>query len=409
MQPNTIPKSGLSGRSIVVLLLAVAVFGGTARGAPDVLDYVSQPIEIQNDTRTVTVPSDYVLEVLATDLDAPRILTFAENGDLFAGSRRGRVYRIPPPYTKAEVLVTTGGYPHSVDFYRGHILIAKTDGVYRAPYRRGQTKVDPDAVQLWAPLPAGRGHNSRTVRVGPDGEVYVSLGISGNCSDQFLDNSYPFDDRRGGVARLRDLALKPVWEVFASGLRNPVGFDWHPRTQIMYASNNGPDHLGFELPPESFAELRPNSFHGMPWYYFDGTNIHSDPCIRSRPPHAADAVSVPVETFPARSAPMGVAFVPTGAMHASLEFDAVVALHGSWGTQPHGNASGDPATRRHPKLVVVRFDADEAYRVDDLVTGFQLANGERWARPVGVAIGPDGAVYFSSNDGVNGLFRLRRR
>jgi len=106
---------------------------------------------------------------------------------------------------------------------------------------------------------------------------------------------------------------------------------------------------------------------------------------------------------------MGVAFVPAGAMHPSLEFDAVVALHGSWGTRPHGKASGDPATRRHPKVVVVRFDADEAYRVDDLVTGFQLPNGERWARPVGVAIGPDGAVYFSSDDGVNGLFRLRRR
>ncbi len=315
-----IRKYGFWGRNVVALMLVVTVYGGTAHSAPDVLDYVSQAIEIQNNTRTVTVPAGYVLEVLATDLDAPRMLTFAANGDLFAGSRRGRVYRIPPPYTNAKVLVTTGGYPHSVDFHRGYILIAKTDGLYRAPYRRGQTQVDRDSVQLWAPLPAGRRHNSRTVRVGPDGEVYVGLGISGNCSDQFLDNSYPLDDRRGGVARLRALAPQPAWEAFASGLRNPVGFGWHPRTQIMYGSNNGPDHLGFELPAESFAKLQPNSFHGMPWYWFDGAKIHRDPCIRGRPPRDAGAVTAPVATFPARSAPMGVAFVPADAMHPSLEF-----------------------------------------------------------------------------------------
>jgi glucose/arabinose dehydrogenase len=58
--------------------------------------------------------------------------------------------------------------------------------------------------------------------------------------------------------------------------------------------------------------------------------------------------------------------------------------------------------------VAVRFKEGEAQRVDDLVDGFQLANGERWARPVGVAIGPDGALYFTSDSGANGLFRLKR-
>ena len=98
-----IRKYGFWGRNVVALMLVVTVYGGTAHSAPDVLDYVSQAIEIQNNTRTVTVPAGYVLEVLATDLDAPRMLTFAANGDLFAGSRRGRVYRIPPPYTNAKV------------------------------------------------------------------------------------------------------------------------------------------------------------------------------------------------------------------------------------------------------------------------------------------------------------------
>jgi glucose/arabinose dehydrogenase len=105
---------------------------------------------------------------------------------------------------------------------------------------------------------------------------------------------------------------------------------------------------------------------------------------------------------------MGVAFVPAGALGKALEHDAIVALRGSWGTLPSGAALGDSATRRPPKIVTVRFKDGKAMRVDDLVTGFQLANGERWARPVGVAVGSDGALYFTSDSDTNGLFRLKR-
>jgi len=80
-------------------------------------------------------------------------------------------------------------------------------------------------------------------------------------------------------------------------------------------------------------------------------------------------------------------------MSKALAFDAIVALHGSWATQSGGGFFGAKATRRPPKLVAVRFNNGEAVRVDDLVTGFQLANGERWARPVGVAIARRGAVF----------------
>jgi glucose/arabinose dehydrogenase len=279
--------------------------------------------------------------------------------------------------------------------------------LYRAPYQSGQKSIAPESVALLARLPGGSGHSSRTVGVGPDGRVYVSLGVQGNCSNQYLGDRYPFDKRRGGVFVLREDGGQPRWEAFGSGLRNPVGFAWHPGTKIMYASNNGPDHLGYDQPPEYFSRVTAGSFHGMPWFQFDGKQVKRDNCASSRPPRPLAEVAVPVATFPSRNAPMGVAFVPAGALGKALEHDAIVALRGSWGTQPTGGFIGSAATRRPPKLVAVRFKDGEAVRVDDLVTGFQLPDGERWARPVGVAVGPDGALYFTSDSDTNGLFRLR--
>ncbi len=378
-----------------------------AQAGTDALSYEEQTLTLDGTSRTVSVPKGYRLEFLAS-MDAPRMLTFAANGDLFAGSQSGKVYRLPPPYTKPEVLVQLNDYPHSVAFRNNEILIAQTDGVYHAPYRPGQSVIATDAVTLLAALPGGGGHNSRTVTVGPDGRVYVSLGIQHNCSDQYLGESYPFGDRRGGVLVLREGNGKASWEPYASGLRNPVGIAWQPQTGVLYASNNGPDHLGYDLPPEYFSKLTAGSFHGMPWFQYDGKQLIRDDCVTSTPPRPIDQVSIPVATFPARNAPLGVAFVPRGAMDTRFEQDAIVALHGSWGTRPSGGFLGSAASRRPPKVVAVRFRDGQAQRVDDLVSGFQLPDGERWARPAGVALGPDGALYFSSDSGTNGLFRLKR-
>ena len=392
------------GKLFLLLLLFLAC--APARAGTDTLAYENQTLTLDGERRTVRVPKGYRLELLSR-MDAPRMLTFAANGDLFAGSKSGRVYRLPPPYTKAEVLVQLGDYPHSVAFRPGEILIAKTDGVYRAPYQPGQSSIAPDSVTLLAALPGGGGHDSRTVGVGPDGRVYASLGIRRNCSDQYLGEGYRFEDQRGGVVVLHEIGGKANWEPFASGLRNPVGFDWQPQTGVLYASNNGPDHLGYDQPPEYFSKLTAGSFHGMPWFQFDGKQLIRDDCASSVPPRPSDEVEIPVATFPARNAPLGVAFVPKDAMDKRLQFDAVVALHGSWGTQPSGGFIGSAATRRPPKIVVVRFQNGQAMRVDDLVTGFQLPDGKRWARPAGVALGPDGALYFSSDSEINWLFRLK--
>ena len=387
------------------LLAALCLFVMTVHAGEWLLH--DQQLTVSGEAWTLVIPAGMQLELLTDQLQQPRLMEFLPNGDLLIGSRAGKVYRLEPPYRSAEVLVELEDYPHSLVYRDGELLIAQTDGLYRADFRPGQTRIHWNAVELLAALPGGGDHSSRTVAIGPDQRVYLSLGISGNCSDEYLDPGYRFDDRRGGVLVLDESDRQPHWQSFASGLRNPVGFDWHPQTRVLYASNNGPDHLGYNQPPEYFAKLTPGSFHGMPWYQFDGKAIQRDNCVRKPPPRPRSDVAVPIATFPARNAPMGVAFVPETALDKRFQNNAIVALKGSWGTQPSGGMSGDRSTRRPPALVMVRFSGGEAANVVNVVDGFQRADGQRLARPVGVIIGPDGALYFTSDSHTEGLFRLR--
>lgn len=357
---------------------------------------------------SVQVPHGYELQLLDAKLSRPRMIEFASTGEMFIGSPR-RVYLLRPPYTIAQTYIRINDYPHSVAIRENEMFIATTGGLYKAPYDPSANNIPKQQLELVAKLPGGFGHSSRTVGVGPDGLVYVSLGISGNCSYQMISNDFEFYDRRGGVLVLDESTSRAKLIPFASGLRNPVGFDWHPTTQMMYASNNGPDHLGFENPPEYFSKLTPDSFHGMPWFQYDGQKIRRDPCMKADPPFPKEKVQLPVATFPSRNAPLGVAFVPTGAMDETIEHNAVVALHGSWATQPDGLFTGEKETRRAPAVVMVRFKHGEATGVESLVTGFQDEKGERWARPAGVSVGPDGWLYITSDGGeFEGLMRLQK-
>ena len=356
----------------------------------------------------VSVPQGYRLRIVNSDLRRPRMIEFAPNGDMFVGSALA-VYRLKPPYEKASEYIYLDNYPHSIAIRDRELFIATTTALFRVAYNPKNSRIFFNQLELAAKLPGGFGHSSRTVRVGPDDRIYVSIGISGNCSDEMISEQYSFSDRRGGVLVLDESGTSPRLVPFASGLRNPVGFDWHPLTETMYASNNGPDHWGFDNPPEYFSMLTAGSFHGMPWYQFDGDNVVRDPCIDSAPPYPADDVQLPSATFAPRSAPLGIEFVPPQAMDGRFQNNAVVAIHGSWGTAPEGLFTGDQATRRPPAVKMVQFHNGEAIGVVPIVEGFQFENGDRWARPAGVGIGPDGTLYITSDGGhLHGLMRLER-
>ena len=362
-----------------------------------------QTLTVAGHTVRLKVPEGMRVEFLAA-MDGPRFPALGPDGELLAGSRGGTVYRLRMPYTSVEHLVTIAGRVHSTAYRDGALYAAESAGLWAAPYSGADATLQPDDFSLVVPLPSETGgHWSRTVIVGPDQRLYIGIGISGNCSDEYLDGSYPFERRRGGVYVLEEGSGTPGLTPYSSGLRNPIGLAFDPGTGVLYATNAGPDNLGYSLPPEVFAALHPGSFHGMPWFQYYNGAFRSGECASSPPPRPAGEATPPSATFAARSTPQGVTFAVTKNAPPLFRGNALVTIHGSWAVAPGG---GDE-TRRPPKIVMVRFADGEPAGVEDVVTGFQRTDGTRFARPSGIITGPDGNIYFTSDDGeVTGLFRL---
>ena len=365
----------------------------------------SQTLIVGNHSVELNVPSGLKVEFL-TALDSPRFLSLGPQDEILIGSKGANIYRVAKPYRNAEVLASLPGMNHSVVYRDGRLFVAETAGLYVADYSGPATMLTADDFSLYTPLPSETGgHWSRTVIVGPDSRLYIGIGISGNCSDEYLNESYPFERRRGGVYAVDETGGSPALVPYSSGLRNPIGIAFNPETDVLFASNAGPDNLGYDLPPEVFTALSDRSFHGMPWFQFYDGAFHSGECATSEAPRPASEATPPSATFEARSTPQGIAFVTGTTLGDLIAGNAMVAIHGSWAETPNGG----PESRRPPKIVMVTFRDGEPTGVEDIVTGFQRSDGTRFARPSGMMMGADGRLYFTSDAGeVTGLFRLSK-
>ncbi len=381
-----------------ILLLGFTVCHG--------LSLQNQNLTVDGHSVQLKVPEGTRIDFLAK-MHGPRFLTIGPDKEFLFGSKRADIYRLKLPYTEPETLVTLSGRNHSVAYRNNKIIVAETAGLYIASYSGIHSFPSRDDFSLLTPLPYQTGgHWSRTVVNGPDQKLYIGLGISGNCSDEYLDNSYPFERRRGGVYVLNESGASTQLQPYASGLRNPIGLTFHPDTDILYATNAGPDNLGFNQPPEIFTALSNRSYHGMPWFQYYNGRFRSGLCATSSPPRPASDASKPMVTFAARSTPEGITFVTRSVLGPEFTNNALIAIHGSWAIPTGGNN----ASKRPPKIAMVSFSGGKPTGVvSDIVTGFQRADGSRFARPCGIIMGPDGNIYFTSDGGeVTGLFRLSR-
>jgi glucose/arabinose dehydrogenase len=315
------------------------------------------------------------------------MLTVGPDGDLYVAERgSGRILHLLDRNGDGQVdelEVATEGLedPSSLAFYRdGSLYVGLTTRVLRLSEPDSTGKFQKQEVII-DDLPPG-GHNTRTVLFSPDWTtLFVSVGSSCNvCLEE--------DPRRAAIVRYKPDGSGE--QIYASGLRNAVGITFRPGTDELWATNNGRDQLGDNLPPENIYQLQAGLDYGWP-------RCHSgrivDPDFGK--PGACDGVGQPAVEMQAHSAPLGLVFYDGSQFPQEYQGDLFVAFHGSWNRSvPTGY-----------KVVRIQIDGGTAGEVQDFATGWLRENGSSWGRPVGLVVGGDGSLYISDDGGGN-IYRV---
>ncbi len=339
-----------------------------------------------------SVPDGFAIELWADGIPNARFLRFTPAGDLLVSTpRSGGVVLVERDRDGdgwpdgQQVLLDGLDRPHGLDLRDGWLYVGETGAIARVRFDANRRRVDGAVERVVSDLPAGGNHWTRTIRFGPDGWLYVSIGSSCNACVET-------DPRRAALVRYRPDGTDE--QVVATGLRNSVGFDWHPGTGELYATDNGRDLLGDDFPPCELNRIVRGGFYGWPFAHGDRV---PDPDLGEGQDAAIRGSIPPAHAFRAHNAPLGIHFLrgthwPPGYRHA-----AIVALHGSWNrTKKDGY-----------EVVSLHWNADGSIEERPFATGFLRGDGDVIGRPVDVAEGPDGALYVSDDFG-GAIYRIAR-
>lgn len=326
----------------------------------------------------IKLPEGFKIEEFAKGLGTPRFMAFSPDGVLFTTViGDGKVIALPDKDKngKSDKIITfVEGLrnPHGIDFYDGYIYIGETHQVVRFKYNGMNSGADKKEI-IVPNLPTG-GHSTRTVRFGPDGKMYVSIGSSCNvCVEK--------DERRAAIMQYN--ADGSGGRIFAKGLRNSVGITWHPDTKELWATDNGRDWLGNDLPPEEINIVKNGDHYGWPYCYGDGV---IDPDYGKS--DFCKTTTSPAFKMQAHSAPLGLTFYTGKLFPKEFLGDLFVAFHGSWNrTEPTGY-----------KVVRIKMKDGKPEKIEDFATGW-LQGQRATGRPVDIIVGPDGSLYVSDDRG----------
>ncbi|MED5262792.1 MAG: PQQ-dependent sugar dehydrogenase [Myxococcota bacterium] len=341
---------------------------------------IEPPPPDEIDTR-FEAPHGLGVSLYAEGLPNARILRFTPAGDLLVSTpRSGAVVVLERPASAGgrpagrRTLIEGLNRPHGIEIHDGWLYIAETDAVGRIRFDVATGTVEGEFERVLEGLPGGGNHWSRTLRAGPDGKFYVSIGSSCNvCIEE--------DPRRSTILRFDPDGDNP--EILATGLRNSVGFDWRPEDGQLYATDNGRDLLGDDFPPEELNLIVEGGFYG--WPSANGNRV-PDPDFGANRESEIAASIPPAYSFPAHNAPLGITFIRSPTAPAMLRGAALVALHGSW----------NRTTKDGYKVVSLHWDDAGRISQRDFLTGY-LSDDTVIGRPVDVAEGPDGAIYISDD------------
>ncbi len=342
--------------------------------------------------RTLNLPEGFRVKVFAGGLKGVRWLALSPDGLIYATQpREGRVVILPDANNDGvadEIKVFADDLPgvHGIDFMNGYPYVATERQVIRLEDTNHDHVAD-NRVVLVDDLPVGGNHKTRTILFGPDGKMYLSMGSECNaCIDK--------DPRQAAISRYT--ADGKFEKVYAKGLRNAVGIIFHPITGELWATNNGRDMLGDELPPETIYNVKEGADYGYPFCYGDQVpDVTQNP-----PPGYCEKTGRPAVQMQAHSAPLGLAFYFGDLFPARFKEDMFVAFHGSWN---RSELTGY-------KLVRVRFRENQPDRsagpllVEDFATGW-LVNGKVWGRPVHPFVLHNGSMLLT-DDYANAIYLI---
>jgi glucose/arabinose dehydrogenase len=336
----------------------------------------------------IQLPSGFAIDLYATDVPNARSMALGRQGTLFVSTRRaGNVYalvdRDQDQVADDKFLLASGLLmPNGVAFHDGALYVAEVNRILR--YDQIETRLNnpPEPVVVTDDLPSNRHHGWKFIRFGPDGWLYVPVGAPCNvCARR--------DPRFASILRMRPDGTEP--EVFARGVRNSVGFDWHPVTHELWFTDNGRDNLGDDLPPDELNRAPRSGLHfGFP--YCHGGNI-TDPEFGAQ--GSCDDFTPPAMRLGPHVAALGMRFYTGDMFPPMYRHQIFIAEHGSWNrTSPIGY-----------RVTLVRLDNNRAVSYDVFAQGW-LQGEKPWGRPVDVQVMPDGALLVS-DDMAGVIYRIR--
>jgi glucose/arabinose dehydrogenase len=358
----------------------------------------------------LTVPPGFRVMLYARGLEEVRSVAFSPDGTPYVTimnrkqKRGGKVLALPDANhdgraDRAVVVKDKLDRPHGIVFYKGELYISDPGTIYRLHDTNGDLVSDA-ADAIVTKIPYQDDHWARPFVFDDAGHIFVAIGST-------CDACQEGDKRRATIMQYTlddaDPAAHPN-TVFARGLRSAVGLAWRPGTRELWATNNGPDHLGPELPPDQLFHVEQGKHYGWPYCYGDRVpdpDVLNDKDISTpdRTPKDAfcrDKVAAPALLLPPHSAPLGMAFYDGDKFPAEMRGSLFIALHGSFA---FANTDGY-------RVIRVPFVDGKPGAPQDFLTGWTPPGATTWlGRPVNVAVAPDGSMYVT--DDVNGfLYRI---
>ena len=334
----------------------------------------------------IRLPDGFKISIYASDVPGARSMALGPNGTLFVGTRVGKVYAIVDRNrnNRADEVITVARglrMPNGVAFRGGALYVGEVSRVLRYDNIEARLSNPPTPVVVNDTFPGDRHHGWKFIRFGPDGQLYVPVGAPCNVCERS-------DGRYALIMRMNPDGTG--LEVFAQGVRNTVGFDWHPETKTLWFTDNGRDWLGDDVPPDELNHAPRKGLHfGFP--YCHGGDI-SDPEFGEK--HACEEFVPPAMKLGPHVAAIGMRFY-TGTMFPDRYRNQIfIAEHGSWNRNtPIGY-----------RVTLVRLEENRAVTYEVFAEGWLQGNAA-WGRPADVLVMPDGALLVS-DDRAGVIYRI---